>query len=35
MRVCVISTPIFKLPLTGYGGLEALAWSPLLGPLFQ
>jgi glycosyltransferase involved in cell wall biosynthesis len=31
MRVCVISTPIFKLPLTGYGGLEAIAWETARG----
>lgn len=27
MRICVISTPIFTLPLQGYGGLEALVYS--------
>lgn len=31
MRVCVISTPIFRLPLTGYGGLEAIAWETARG----
>ena len=31
MRIAVISTPVFKLPLTGYGGLEALAWYQAKG----
>jgi glycosyltransferase involved in cell wall biosynthesis len=31
MKICVISTPIFKLPLAGYSGLEHLAWLTAKG----
>lgn len=26
MRICVISSSIFSVPISGYGGLEAIAW---------
>lgn len=31
MKICVISTPIFKLPVVGYAGLEHLAWQHAVG----
>ncbi len=31
MKLAVISSPIFKVPLIGYGGLEALAWQQAKG----
>lgn len=31
LRIAVISTPIFKLPITGYGGLEEIAWRRAKG----
>lgn len=27
MRICVISTPLMTLPISGYGGLEIIAWQ--------
>lgn len=27
MKICVISTPVFKIPVSGYSGLEHLAWQ--------
>ena len=27
MRICVISSTVFAVPLKGYGGLEAIAWE--------
>ncbi len=31
MRIGIISTTIFKLPIQGYGGLEAIAWERAKG----
>ena len=31
MKIVVISTPIFTVPLGGYGGLEAIAWQQAKG----
>lgn len=31
MKIAVISTPIFRLPISGYGGLEILAWQQAAG----
>jgi len=31
MKIGIISTPIFPLPLQGYGGLEAVAWERAKG----
>lgn len=31
MRIAVISTPIFKIPLPGYGGLEQIAYEQAAG----
>lgn len=31
MKIVVISTPVFKVPLSGYGGLEAIAWYTAKG----
>ncbi len=31
MKVIVVSTPVFKLPLMGYGGLEIVAWQQAAG----
>ena len=31
MKICVISTPIFRVPVAGYSGLEHLAWQTAAG----
>lgn len=31
MKILVISTPIFRLPISGYGGLEQIAWQCAAG----
>ena len=31
MKICVISTPVFKVPVAGYSGLEHLAWLTAKG----
>lgn len=31
MRICVISTPVFSLPCSGYSGLEVIAWEQAKG----
>jgi glycosyltransferase involved in cell wall biosynthesis len=31
VKVCVISTPVFKIPVQGYSGLEHLAWQTAAG----
>ena len=31
MKICVISTPVFSLPVSGYSGLEHLAWLTAKG----
>ena len=31
MKVCVISTPVFKVPCSGYSGLEVIAWNQAKG----
>lgn len=31
MKICVVSTPVFQVPVTGYSGLEHLAWQQAEG----
>jgi glycosyltransferase involved in cell wall biosynthesis len=31
MKICVISTPVFRVPTPGYSGLEHLAWQQAAG----
>ncbi len=31
MKIVVVSTPVFKVPLSGYGGLEMIAWQTAKG----
>lgn len=31
MKICVVSSTVFSLPLHGYGGLEAIAWEQAKG----
>ncbi len=31
LKIIIVSTPVFQLPLSGYGGLEAIAWETAKG----
>lgn len=31
MKICLISTPVFRLPVSGYAGLEQLVWQQSIG----